>query len=229
MKNLLKFSFLLLAASMLFVGCKGKTAGDAAKTGAAAGAAAATPSAATTYTVNNTSSKVFWVGSKPAGTHNGSIDIADGKLSVADGKLVSGNFTLNMNSIVNMDMKAGEGKEDLEAHLKGSEDEKADHFFNVKKYPTAAFVITKVDALPAGGDATHNITGDLTIKSTTKSITFPANVNVMGDKISAVTPAFKINRTEWGVNYGSKSVFDDLKDKFIDDNISLNIQLEAGK
>ncbi len=229
MKNLFKFSFLLLAISMLFVGCKGKTAGETAKTGAASGAAAVATAAATTYNVNTASSKVFWVGSKPTENHNGTIDVAGGQLSVTDGKLVSGNFTLNMSSITVTDLAAGEGKEDLEGHLKGLSEKNADHFFNVTKYPTADFVITKVDALPAGGDATHNITGDLTIKSTKKSITFPANVNIAEGKISAITPPFKINRTEWGVNYGSKSIFDDLKDKFINDDISLNIQLEASK
>ena len=60
-----------------------------------------------------------------------------------------------------------------------------------------------------------------------KSITFPASIVKLGEKINAVTPSFTINRTEWGINFQSKSVFTDLKDKFIHDDISLNIQLEA--
>lgn len=227
MKNLIKFSFFFLALGLMVSSCKKKPSGDAAKTGAAAGEAATATANAKAYAVNAANSKVLWVGSKPTGSHNGSIKISEGSLSVDGGNIVSGNFTLDMNSITVLDLKAGEGKEDLEAHLKGLEDEKADHFFNVKKYPTGKFVITKVEASTAGDGSTHNITGDLTIKDKTKSITFPAMVAVVGDKVTAVSPSFKINRTEWGVNFMSKSVFADLKDKFIDDEIALNIQVEA--
>ena len=41
--------------------------------------------------------------------------------------------------------------------------------------------------------------------------------------------AFTIDRTKWGVNYGSKSVFDDLGDKFINDDIELKILVSAKK
>jgi len=36
-----------------------------------------------------------------------------------------------------------------------------------------------------------------------------------------------IDRTKWDVNYGSKSLFDNLGDKFISDNIELQIELQA--
>ncbi len=226
MKNLLQLSFCLMAFSLLLTSCGDKPAGEKAKTGAAEAAAAA-PAAAKTYNINPAASQVLWVGSKPTGKHNGSINLSKGKLEVVDGNIVGGKFTLDMNSITALDLKAGEGKEDLEEHLKGTVDEKADHFFNVRKFPTGQFAIVKVEALPAGGEATHNITGNLTLKGNTKSITFPANIAVADGKVSAVTPSFKINRTEWGINFMSKSVFDDLKDKFIDDEIALNINLEA--
>lgn len=227
MKNLLKFSFLFLCLSLLTVSCKKKTAGEKAKTSEATGKAA-TSANATALAVNTANSKVYWSGTKPTGAHNGSINLSSGSLSLADGKLVGGNFEIDMNTITDLSQE-GDGKAGLESHLKGLEAEKEDHFFNVKKYPTAKFVITNVADSPAGtGEVTHNITGDLTIKATTKSITIPASVIVIGNKVNAVAPNFKINRTEWGINFMSKSVFDDLKDKFIDDDIAINIQLEAG-
>ncbi len=225
MKNLKHFSFLLVLALAL-TACGEKPAGEKAATGEAA-APTATPSDAKSMAVNTGTSQVLWVGSKPTGTHNGTINLANGKLDVAGNKLVSGEFELDMSSISVIDLKPGEGKEDLEDHLKGLVDEKADHFFNVRKFPTAKFVITKVEDLPAGGPSTHNITGNLTLKDQTKSLTFPANVAVVNGQVSATTPSFKINRTEWGINFMSKSVFDDLKDKFIDDEIALSINLKA--
>ena len=41
--------------------------------------------------------------------------------------------------------------------------------------------------------------------------------------------AFIIDRTQWGVNYGSKSIFDDLGDKFINDDMELKILILAKK
>jgi hypothetical protein len=43
------------------------------------------------------------------------------------------------------------------------------------------------------------------------------------------TEVFTINRTDWGVNYGSKSVFENLGDKFINDDIELKISIKANK
>ena len=38
---------------------------------------------------------------------------------------------------------------------------------------------------------------------------------------------FSIDRTKWGINYGSKSIFDNLGDKFIDDDMEITIDVTA--
>ena len=227
MKIAIKFTFMILVLGLALTSCKKKVAGDKAKTGEAVGKAAATANSVS-YSINP-GSKIYWTGSKPAGSHTGTIDIGRGKLDASNNDISGGMFMLDMTSITNTDQKAGDGKEDLEAHLKGTAEGKEDHFFNVSKYPDATFVITSVAKLPAGGKNSHNITGDLSLKGKTKSLTFPASVVIAGDKINATAPAFTINRTDWGVNYGSKSIFDDLKDKFINDEISLTIDMTATK
>ena len=166
-------------------------------------------------------SVVEWVGSKPTGKHNGTVNVTEGGLNVAEGKLSGGEFVLDMNSIAVLDLEAGKGKEDLEAHLKGTDPEKVDHFFNVKDFPTASFVFKKFDG--------KNLTGDLTIKGKTKEVSFPATVTVTDNEVSIVSQPFKINRVDFGVNYGSKSVFDDLKDKFINDDVELVVKAKATK
>ena len=52
---------------------------------------------------------------------------------------------------------------------------------------------------------------------------------VEGNSMSLRSEPFTIDRTKWNVNYGSKSVFDNLGDKFIDDDIKLTIDLVAKK
>jgi len=220
MNYISRISFLLLCLGLFTTSCK-KPAGEAAKTGAAKDVAAAAASAKS-FAVNTAASQVLWTGSKPTGQHSGNIKISNGQLQVAGNAVTGGSFTLDMNSINVTDL-SGDEKAGLEAHLKGMGAGKEDHFFNSTKYPTAKFQITSV------APATSNpVTGNLTMKDKTNSITFPANVVVIGGKVNAVTPPFTINRTLWGVNYGSASVFDDLKDKVINDEISLQINLEAG-
>ena len=38
---------------------------------------------ASNFTVNTAESKIFWKGSKPMGTHNGTIELASGTIAVA--------------------------------------------------------------------------------------------------------------------------------------------------
>jgi hypothetical protein len=43
------------------------------------------------------------------------------------------------------------------------------------------------------------------------------------------TNQFFIDRVEWNVQYGSKTLFDNLQDNFINDEMGLMIYLEASK
>ncbi len=130
-----------------------------------------------------------------------------------------------MTSIEVTDLKTGEGKEDLEGHLKGTAKEKEDHFFNVAKYPTAAFEVTGVTEK----DGKKMMQGNLTIRDQKKSIEFPVSYGVNGNQMTLTSEPFTIDRTEWGVNYGSQSVFDNLGDKFISDDVALTVNIKATK
>ncbi|HLU51752.1 MAG TPA: YceI family protein, partial [Flavobacteriaceae bacterium] len=71
--------------------------------------------------------------------------------------------------------------------------------------------------------------GNLTLKETTKNIEFPVNVSLEGDKLILQSEKFNIDRTQWGINYQSKSIFTNLGDKFINDEIGLQVSVEANK
>lgn len=164
MNNVLKFGLFLMLSVVLF-SCKKK---DAVEARDATSDAAAATEAATVYAVNTTSSVINWVGKKSfiPDQHNGTIKLSSGKLALENGKLVAGEFEIDMNSIVDEDLK----KEDMNAKLVGHL--KSDDFFAVETYPTAKFEITNVEVLEGNPSATHNITGNLTMRGTTKEITF---------------------------------------------------------
>lgn len=164
---------------------------------------------------------IFWNAAKPTGKHNGTVNMSQAELGVEDGELVSGSFTMDMTTLVNSDLTADTGKGDLEEHLKSGD------FFDVANHPNATFVISKVEPATAAG-VTHNVTGDLTIKGNSKSITIPAEIVFEGDVLRIKTNDFTINRTEWDLKYGSGTI-GTLQDKLIYDEVGLAVNLTAKK
>jgi len=183
------------------------------------------------YQVATEGSLLDWEGYKPTGKHHGTIGLSSGELMMKNGNLVGGEFVIDMNSIIDLDLEDAEYNAKLVGHLKSAD------FFEVETYPTAKFVITAVNPVDAAqielekakGEVvpTHTITGNLTLKATTKSITFNAMVNVNDDKFEARTNQFFIDRSEWAVKYGSRKFFSDLQDKFINDEMGIGIKLVA--
>jgi len=220
MKKLLFLTPLFLL-TLAFTACNNAPDGKKAEVSAAKGEAAKATSGATTFNVDKNSS-ITWTGSKPTGKHMGKLKISDGTIKVSNGNIQAGNFTIDMKSNVVTDLTAGKGKEDLEGHLM------ADDFFGVEKYPTGSFTITKVSPVSGNASVTHKITGDLKLKDKVQSITFDANVNVGPNKLSAITPSFTINRTQWGINYKS-GIINTAKDKLIHDDVAIVINLNASK
>ena len=225
MKKIVLSCAVILALTV--ASCKNNNANaEQAVEQAADQAAAAVEQAATAVMVSGTytvepSSVVEWVGKKPTGQHTGTIGLQSGNFTVENGK-VTGDFTIDMNSITVTDITEADGKLDLEAHLKGTgKEDGADHFFNVKTYPTGTFKLTSFDGA--------NVTGDLTLKGKTKTISFPATLTITDNEVTLESKPFEINRVDFGVNYASKSVFGDLKNKFINDEIELVVKVKAKK
>jgi polyisoprenoid-binding protein YceI len=214
---------MILVIAIVFTSCKDKA--TEANTSEAE-AAAISEDASQKYTANVGGSSIEWKGFKPTGAHNGTINLDSGIFKTNDGKLQSGTFLIDMTSITVTDLESGDGKESLEGHLKGETDGKENHFFDVAKFPSAEFEITGTEALENGKTT---LSGNLTIKDQKHNISFPVTISKDGHMMTIQSEAFTINRTQWGVNYGSKSVFDDLGDKFINDDMELKIMILATK
>lgn len=212
--------FTVLALGLAVVGCKKGTEANTSE----AKEAATSESSSSKYAVNISKSTIEWKGFKPTGSHNGTINLDSGTFSVTDNTLESGTFIIDMTSINSTDLE-GDQKANLDAHLKGTVEGQEGDFFNVAKFPNAAFEIT--------GTTVENgktmVSGNLALKGTKNNITFPATITNTGDVMTITSDAFTIDRTKWSVNYGSKSIFDNLGDKFINDNMELKISITAKK
>ena len=168
-----------------------------------------------TTIVNNvdlTASLMTWKGTKPTGSHDGIVSLLSGGMVVENGVLKEGEFVIDMNTIKNLDMAGSEGAGKIEKHLKASD------FFDVTLYPTSKFVITS--ALEVEGNLA--VTGNLTIKDVTKSITIPASISTTDGTTTFKSELFNIDRADFNVKYGSKRWIEGLKDKFIDDLVEMS-------
>ncbi|MDO6812930.1 YceI family protein [Tenacibaculum soleae] len=171
------------------------------------------------YKANVAESTVTWKGNKPTGSHNGVVSITTGVFDIENGIVKAGEFVIDMNSISCTDLEAGKGKEDLEGHLKNED------FFDVTKFPTAKFVVTSSEIK----EGKLSVTGNLTLRDTTKSITIPATVTENEGVATFKSDTFSIDRTDFGVTYKSKKIDAALKDKFINDLMEISFDIKAQK
>lgn len=221
MKTTVQFFVAALFMSFLMVACAEAPEGQKVEANEAVNVESAeTSDDATVYMVDTDASIVNWVGSKPGGEHTGIVKLSTGELLVEGDEVVGGNFVLDMSTITNEDLAGTDKQAKLEGHLKTGD------FFEVESYPTATFAITGVEAASDSPDATHQLTGNLTMKGVTKSVTVPAKIDITENGVMATTPKFTINRTEWGVNFKS-GVLGVPKDQAIHDEIGLQIELKS--
>lgn len=106
---------------------------------------------------------------------------------------------------------------DRDAHLQNED------FFNSAAYPAMSFASTKWEKV---GENQYAVTGDLTILNVTKPVTF--DVTFLGEieGRGAIRSGWEgkatINRTDWGITYGTPAVGADVE-------IELNIQAHREK
>lgn len=213
-----------MAAIALTLGSCGSNATEAS----GADSVAQADSTMTTYFVDAASSNIVWFGTHAVGTgdHNGTINIKEGNLSIDNGNIEAGSFVIDMTSIKCTDSLPAEYLTKLHGHLA------AEDFFNTAKFPSAKFEITQCE-VKADGDNTHFISGNLTLRDSTKNISFPAKVTV-ADGVTA-TAKVVINRLDWGINYDkdnmtlAEAAQKKLKNGVVSKDITLTINLTAKK
>lgn len=219
----MKKVIIMMALAGVFASCNNQQA-----TEAGAVAEVSKDTTGINYVVDNAGSILNWEATKKVGSHNGTVNVSGGNLNIKDNNIVSGGFTIDMNSIVVLDITDAEMNGKLVGHLKSPD------FFNVEGFSTGKFEVSSSEVLandPAGN--THKITGNLTIKDSVKSISFPVKVAVNGDAIEAAGEVV-INRLQWGIVYNSVSVspaalLKKIGDNAINDEVKIKIALKAKK
>ncbi len=164
-----------------------------------------TAPAAGAVVINPENSKIEFVGTKPNGKHDGGFKKFLGGIELEDNAVTKVTLEIDAGSLYSDNPK-------LTGHLKTPD------FFDVKTHPKASFVSTGIKA-DTGKDATHKITGDLTLRGVKKSVTIPAKIEVTADDV-AVNSQFTIDRTEFGMTYGKGKV---------DDTVTIKVSVKAAR
>lgn len=190
-----------LVSFLMLVGCTTETSPLPARPQPTAPAAStgesAAPVVAEAAVAVPEGSKISFVGTKSKGRHDGGFK----QFTVTINPIQADLSASKINVDIDVDsMWTDTGK--LTNHLKSPA------FFEVKKYPKASFVSTAIKPNKSA-DATHTITGDLTMHGQTKQISFPAKITITDDAV-AIDGEFKINRHDFGISYGKGQVHDDV-------------------
>ncbi|WP_159474101.1 YceI family protein [Dyadobacter sp. 3J3] len=170
------------------------------------------------YSIDTKESVVTWKGSSLIGSnsHTGYVYISQGELMIENGKLKGGSVEIDMNTIE--DKNHGRDNK-LVNHLKDPD------FFDIKKFPFSKITITKIAYINADN---HKVTGNLSIKAITHSVTFPVRMEVKNG-VAQANGWLVIDRAKWDVRYKSSKFYDILANQVISDSIEFQVKIIAKK
>ncbi len=161
--------------------------------------------------INTEKAQIKWTGKKIGGTHFGAIELKKGELVLDGNQIANGTFVLDMTTISNEDIKSEESNQKLVGHLKSAD------FFNVDAYPESTLQIR--NSTPFENNKSR-VSADLTIKGITEQISF----DVVREG-AVYTALIEVDRSKFDVRYGSKSFFNDIGDRAIDDIFTMEVSM----
>ncbi len=166
-------------------------------------------------------SRVEWLGRNLINKHFGTAALESGHLQFANGTLTGGEFAIDLRRLECTDLAGTDLHDVLIHHLHD------DDFFDVANHPTARFVITRATPVtnPTPGAPNLDITGDLTLRGKTEPVQFLATAGLTPEGKPAAQAAFAIDRTRWGVLYGSGKFFNRLAGHLVNDFIEFQLRI----
>ena len=154
---------------------------------------------------------IRWTGATPVKFHTGLLSPKSFSASISEnGTIEALEVVLDMDSIDFTDLD-GRSKERLTGHLK-SED-----FFHVADYPEASFVMKEF--------ADGQMHGTFTVRGIARQMAIPVKVAGSSSGGWVLSGKFAFNRQNHNVNYANAGIIGIAKDKIIDDDIQLEIEL----
>lgn len=166
-------------------------------------------------------SHLEWTGRNLLNKHSGKIALKSGHLTFNHGAVTGGEIVISMADITCDDLQGTPLHDVLVHHLR------SDDFFDTDRYPVARLIIHEarpmVESTP--GSPNLHVLAALTIKDVTAPLEFTASAGLDDQGRAAAQAAFAIDRTRWGVLYGSGKFFHRLAGHLVNDLIELQVRL----
>jgi polyisoprenoid-binding protein YceI len=174
------------------------------------------------YKVDTAQSIIQWTGRNPNSSHFGTVRITNGELAAKDGN-ITGTFNIDMNSITNINLEGSDLQPVLTDHLK------SDDFFLTTIFPTARFEIISAKPVkePFLSAPNVEINGTLGLRGIKTPVNFMATVTKAPENGVIAEAHFDIDRTRWGIIYGSTRFFEHLGMHLVFDLISIQVKICA--
>lgn len=173
------------------------------------------------YPIDLQESNFEWLGRNLINKHWGTAPIKSGYLKFNAGTLVSGEFIIDLQGLLCTDLKGSDMHDVLIAHLQN------DDFFDVSNYPEAIFTVTGSSPIEGSSSGSPNLTvfGNLNLRGQTHPIQFEAATGITPEGFFAAQASLSIDRTQWGVLYGSGKLFHRLAGHLVNDLIEFQIRI----
>ncbi len=173
------------------------------------------------FPVDPAASIILWTGQNLFNHHSGSLRLSTGEIELLDGQINKADFVVDMTSIACSDISDATMNALLVNHLKHSD------FFETSTHPTASFKILNASPISGVPDGSPNflLTSEITIKSVTKPIEFPAVIARRPDGGFTAQAHLDLDRTDFGVIYGSGKFFSRLGQHLVNDHMHLHLKI----
>lgn len=171
------------------------------------------------FDIDLSESKLQWTGRNLINKHLGTIEIQSGYLDFENGQLRGGRFDFNLNSLRCSDLEGDPMHDVLISHL-------MDHdFLDVAAYPECFLEITDTESSPIPGSPNLAVKANLTMRGKTCPIEFQATSGITDTGSPAAQASFAIDRTQWGILYGSGRFFQRLAGHLVNDLIEFEARI----
>jgi len=194
---------IVIASALVLASCQSQI-DDKPAASVKEGSGAKTAAAGKAFPVDPASSKIGFVGAKVTDDHEGTFSEFSGEATIDGDTLTGLALTVKTPSI---DVEP----QRLEDHLRSAD------FFDVEKHPTATFQSTSITP-KVDGQNTHVVEGTLDLRGVSKTVSFPAKINVEAGQATGQAQ-FTINRKDFDIVYAG------MPDDLIKDAVLLKIDL----
>ena len=179
------------------------------------------------YVINSEISKIKWIGGFKYASieHYGTIKIKKGQIHLDGEYILDAEIIFDLNTIKNLDITDTKQNLELVNHLKSKD------FFNADSCADIVLNINQIQ-YPVTEESTKetnaNAIGELTVNGKKEAVEFQLAYEFINDKL-ILKGQLKMDRNKWNISYANASIPNILKDKIIDDIITIQFDLTATK